>query len=228
MSMLAELQRWLRANPPSAMPFYPGAHCTGRLALRDDRDVIQAGASPMHLGVDRTGGGRLVMPFDGRVSWRKTGGVAGTVLHLTPDGIPMEIQVFHTQCLNRHVDEYGTIARAGEVLDVIASDLGFALGTHTHTEVLFAYDPELLAWLVHDVPQVVTNGVPDEEFIVGHCETHDLHTERFLGDVRQQIDTWAIRDFWPRAAVRRALPSYREAPWIGKTIHVDSLWLLQI
>ena len=232
--MLDRLIGWLQANPPEAMPYYPGAWCTGRVGLRNDRGVLEDGASPCHLGVDRTGGSRLVMPFDGMLDWSLTGGVAGSVLRLEPLDLPMQIQVFHTKGPGDDTLEMGRLMSAGETLPVMPGNLGLTVkdengdGTHTHTEVLFLFDDEVCRWVTEGLPQIITDGEVDEQLIAAHCDTYGLVYDSFVGEVRRQARTWTIEQFWPRAAVRRVFPDYRRPPWDARTLIVDSLWLLQI
>lgn len=230
MSILDNLVAWMKENPPKTMPFYPKAQCTGRVGLRSSREVLDAGASPLHLGVDRTAGTGLVMPFDGRLWWRRTGGVAGSVLTLKPKGLCMEIQVFHTDA-GREVDEISEALHRGDPLPVRPASLGLSSGVHTHTEVLFPNDKELRVWATEGIPAIITEGAVNQHLLPAirmHCDKHDLNYEEFLRATKTQVKRWCIEEFWPRAAVRRVLPTYREPDWMGSTLIVDSLWLLKI
>ena len=233
MSLLDDLQTWLEDNPREDMPYFPGAAVTAPFGLRRTRAELDM-ASPAHLGVDRAGGGRYIMPFDGCVYWRPVGGVAGSLLSLNPHGLSMEIQVMHTRN-GGHTTEIRTRLHQGDGLPVTPSNLGMSIpvgggdGSHAHTEVVFPYTLELHAWLRATAKPIVTKGAVDADYVIAHCRRHDLPAPVMLDKLRIQIDEWDLDELTDRYAVRSAMPEYRRPEWgRGPTIHVDSKWLLDI
>lgn len=233
MSILNALLAWLDDNPPADMPYWPGAAVTAPFGLRRTPGELEK-ASPAHLAVDRAGGGRFAMPFDGCVFWRPVGGVAGSLLSLNPHGLAMEIQVMHTRN-GGHVTEIHARVSKGEVLPVTPSNLGMSIkvgggdGTHTHTEVVFPYDADLHAWLRAQSTPIITKGAVDADYVIRHCRQYNLPAPTMLEKLRTQIDEWDLEELTDRYAVRSAMPEYRRPEWgRGSTIHVDSQWLLKI
>lgn len=234
MSLLDDLTTWLKDNPPADLPYWPGAAVTAPFGLRRTAAELEA-ASPGHLGVDRAGGARYTMPFDGCVFWRPVGGVAGSLLSLNPHGLSMELQVFHTRN-GGHVTEIRTRLHQSDALPVTPSNLGMSIkvgdegtGIHTHTEVVFPYDRELHAWLRAGATPIITKGAIDTDYVIAHCRQYNLHAPLMLEKLKAQIDNWDISEMTGRYAVRDAMPLYRRSEWgTGPTIHVDSMWLLQI
>ena len=233
MSLFDDLQAWLAENPPTDMPYWPGAVVTAPFGLRRTRGELEI-ASPAHLGVDRAGGGRYTMPFDGSVFWRPVGGVAGSLLSLNPHGMSMEIQVMHTRN-GGHVTEIHARVSKGEALPVTPSNLGMSIpvgggdGSHTHTEVLIPYDRELHAWLRAGATPIITKGAVDSNYVIVHCRRYKLNAALMLEKLEDQIDEWDLSEMTDRYAIRDAMPLYRRPEWgTGPTIHVDSQWLLQI
>lgn len=238
MTRVDELVAWLRENPPADMPYWPHAETTGPFGLRTTPAELAAGASPAHLGVDRSReGGHYKAPFDARLSWRKVGGVSGSVLTLNPPNLHMELQVFHTRA-EKDVVDIGQEVRRGEEMPVRPGNLGLSVkvgegdGTHTHTEVIFPFDEYLRDWLG---PQ--TWYVRDHEIcegaILDHCNIYGLDFADVKARLRVQCANapagWGLRELSERHAVRESIPSYREPAWgYGPTLHVDSEWLLQI
>jgi hypothetical protein len=228
---LRDLEMWLEDNPPTDMPFWPGAKYTGRMGLRTSREVLDAGASPIHLGVDRAGGGRFTCPFDARVTWKHVGGAAGTLLQIRAKEIPLEIQVFHTKG-PKEMMSVDTDMRRGEGLPVMPSDLGLSVGVHTHTEVLIPYrNAQIYDWVRSGTSQFVSESSVNQKAIEAHCRKHDLHYQSVLQRALYQVKTWMIVEAADRYAVRQEVPSYRTPGWSSRsvpTLHVDSKWLLQI
>jgi hypothetical protein len=117
----------------------------------------------------------------------------------------------------------------GDPLPVKPGDLGFSLGVHTHTEVLFETDDELLDWLRVDAASICRDSKLDEDLVRSHCQTHELPFPEVLERCRTQIDVWRITEMTDRFAVRKGVPAYRYPHWgDSETIHVDSKWLLKI
>jgi len=231
MTTLEHLKMFLEDNPPKKMPFWPGARYTGRVGLRTSREVLDAGASPLHLGVDRAGGDQLKMPFYGVLEWKKVHGPAGSILRLSPYGMDLEIQVFHTAHKDRFVDELEGCFSKGDVLPVQPSNLGLSTGVHTHTEVLLPYELDLLHWIKEGTVPFIRAGVVDEWYVKHHADKHDLNEKDLLERLRTQVREWDITEAAPRYVVRQTLPPYRAPVWAGErptTIHVDSRWLLKI
>jgi hypothetical protein len=233
MSLLNDLTAWLDDNPPADMPYFPGAAATAPFGLRRTKAELLK-ASPAHLGVDRAGGSQFIMPFDGSLYWRPVGGVAGSVLSLNPHGLTMEIQVFHTRN-GGHVTEIHARSSKGEALPVTPSNLGLSIpagdgdGTHTHTEIMFPYDREFHAWLRGQSTSIITKGAVNADYVIAHCRRHNLSAPLMLDKLREQIDQWNLEELTDRYAVRDAMPEYRWPEWgRGRTIHVDSMWLLKI
>lgn len=225
------LNRWLRENPPEDMPFFPGAGVTGGFGLRSSKVVLEMGASPLHLGVDRAGGDGLRMPFDGYLYWRQVGGVAGSVLSLIADGIKLEIQVFHTIHMDKHVREYDEHYFTGEHIPIEPSSAGLSHGVHTHTEVLMPFEPSLLARFTGE-RKLVEQGVSDvdavREIFAGYG-FDEGEVDRFAVRVIGQVRTWGITDYGEHYAVRKGVPRYRRPQWgDGPTVHIDSMHLLHI
>ena len=254
MSLLDDLTAWLADNPPADMPYFPGAAVTAPFGLRRTAEELRV-ASPAHLAVDRAGGARFLMPFDGCVFWRPVGGVAGSLLSLNPHGLAMEIQVFHTRASsygrasramrhegdrlntsNGYVTELHTRLHKGDALPVTPSNLGMSIkvgeggdGTHAHTEDVFPYDRELHAWLRAGATPIIIKGSVDIDYVISHCRRYDLPAPTMLEKLRTQIDDWDLEELTDRYAIRSGMPEYRRPEWgRGATIHVDSQWLLRI
>jgi hypothetical protein len=225
--MVDRLAEFLAGNPPSGIPFFPGARVTEWFGLRQGMAAISLGASPLHLGIDRAGGDRLRMPFDGEAYWRLVDGSAGSLLRLRPDDAPFEVQVFHTEGPQR-ATELRTRLQKGDVLPVSVGSLGIGTGPHTHTEVLFPYRAELIEWIDDTEPWLVSDGYPHEREIESQCSRYGLPHDATLAAVRRQVTTWRIREMRGVYAIREALPSYRIPRWSGATVLVDSQWLFRI
>jgi hypothetical protein len=225
------LAKWLRENPPDDMPFFPGARVTGEFGLRQSKMVLEMGASPLHLGVDRAGGDGLRMPFDGYIYWRQVGGVAGSVLSIMPDECKLELQVFHTIHVDKHVMHYEDHFFAGEHIPIEPSNIGLSQGVHTHTELLMPFDSTVAQRFAGD-RLIVDRGVVDVDYV------HDQYVEmgfdegdidRFTVRAIGQVRSWAISDVGAHHAIRKHLPSYRRPQWgAGPTLHIDTMYLLQI
>ena len=230
MTLLDDLTAWLSDNPPADMPFWPGAKTTGRFGLRTLQMLMDAGASPLHLGVDRANGREFTMPFDGSLFWITAGDPAGSVLSLMPIGLSMEVQVFHTASRDgAHISEVSQRLHKGDRLPVVPSDLGLSLGVHTHTEVLFPLDESLRAWVHQGATPIVTRGAVEVDYVAMHCREHRLNLNETLAGIHRQVDEWGIREMTDRYAIRDSVPQYRRPEWgSGPTMHVDSKWLLQI
>jgi len=232
MTALQRLHSWLGAVDPERMPFWPGAQCTGRMGLRSDGDVLKAGTSPYHAGVDRAGAtGPLLAPFDGRLEWTRlnSGSQWGSFLRLVPAGCGIEIHVAHTDVVD--AESYyleGTIRR-GDPLPVHAASLGLSTGVHTHTEVCIQCDPEIMEWLeAEGGDKIVSGGIINAVALRMHCFEHKLDYDRMYSRLAYQVRTWSMPEAHERWCLRQHMPEYREVPWKTATLLVDSLWLLKI
>ena len=224
---LDDLTAWISANDPDTMPFWPGAANTGGFGLRSSEALLELGASPIHLGNDRAGGGQFTMPFDGRVEWSVVGGVAGTLLRLRSTDARLEVQVFHTEA-DAGVENIELFMRRGDPLPVTPGDAGLSSGDHTHTEVLLPFDADVFGWLTAGTTAMIREGLVDLWAIRSHCQEHDLPECKVIAAVDEQIRAWQIAELWEHVAVRRTLPAYRAVGWHGPTLLVDSRWLLKI
>lgn len=229
---LKDLERWLEDNPPKDMPFWPAARYTGRVGLRTSREVLDAGASPIHLGVDRAGGGsRFLCPFDAWVEWKHVDGAAGSLLTITSSHIDLELQVFHTR-VTPDPKRVRLFLRKGQQLPAMPSDLGLSVGVHTHTEVVVPFKSKnLYEYVRGETPRFLAYEIVDEAYVKEHCETFDLHYPTVLEAMRHQVQTWNISEGTARYVIRQALPHYRIPKWSSgnkPTMHIDSKWLLQI
>jgi hypothetical protein len=225
--LLEDLLQWLAINDPAKMPYWPGAHYTGGVGFRESRTLLELGASPIHLGVDRAGGGRFTTPFDGRVKWSIVGGAAGSLLRIIADDLSLELQVFHTEA-EPYVEAIDLFMRQGDPLPVKPGDLGTSSGVHTHTEVLMPHTPELRDWLAGDSPPIIRDGMLDLSDLLVHCDRHYLDSCDVVRRVNAQVRGWRITELWPHFGARAALPEYRRPGWEGPTLHIDSHWLLKI
>lgn len=225
------LDQFLRENPPADMPFFPGARVTEDFGLRKEKVVLDMGASPFHLGVDRAGGQLIEMPFDGHVYWRLVGGVAGSVLSLIPDGFKLEIQVFHTLHHDRHVRNYEERFLTGEPLPLMPSNIGLASGVHTHTEVIMPFDSTTFERFKGE-RLLVDRGIVDTDEIGRRYRELGFdadEVERVTVRCIQQVKTWTMTEYGEHFAIRKSLPGYRKPQWgAGPTFHVDSMYLLEI
>ncbi len=174
------------------------------------------------------------MSFDGTIHWRLVGGVAGSVLSENPEGVQMEIQVFHTEA-DTHVQEITEQLHKGDSLPVHPSNLGFSIrvgsgkGIHTHMILMFPYDRELHVWLRAGAIPIITRGVIDQDYVIEHCRKYRLNAATMIEKLSVQIDNWDLREMTDRYAIRGGVPPYRLPQWgRGSTIHVDSQWLLAI
>lgn len=197
---------------------WTGAKNTGGIGLRTDRRVLAAGASPIHLGVDHAGTVKpLRMPFDGMWKWEEVGGVAGSLLRITPpigSEERIEVQIFHTLGKDQGWREAG----AGDEIPVEPGDLGLSVGIHTHTELLqqFNRDEPLPAATLY----YVTEGIPRRGNVLMHCRRHMMKMATVWPLVEKQVAFWEIEHATDRWGVRRSLPAYRR-PWFGDgwTLH---------
>lgn len=229
MTALERLQTWLEMNPPAQMPYWPGARVTTPFGIRTSQAVLQDGGSPLHLGIDRAGGGTYHMPFDGLVSWRVCGGDAGSLLQLSSDCLPLEVQVFHTWSTNRYVDEISTRLSAGDRLPVVPSNVGKSKGVHTHTEIVVPHDAGIRDWCATGATWIVRDEQINHAYILQHCQAHHLDAGLVLERLVEQLRTWAITQMSDRFAIREELPAYRRPRWgHGPVLHIDSMWLLRI
>jgi hypothetical protein len=224
--------KWCQDQNPITIPFRPGASYTTLFGLRNDQSVLNAGGSPGHLGVDRgEHDRRILMPFDGFVFWKKTGGVTGSLLQLIPRNYePVEIQIFHSVRSDGKEDALNIPMKKGETLPIETSNIGLSLGKHTHTEVVIPYSFELDSALKDMLP---TKYVQDDIFYTDnikiHCHTYKLDYNLLRIGLEAQIDSWAIQTLTDIYAVRQELPRYRRPHWgRSATIHVDSRRFLQI
>lgn len=238
MNLVDDLVAWLGDNPPEEMPYWPHAETTGPFGLRCTVKELAAGASPAHLGVDRSRvGGHFRVPFDSRLAWRLVGGDAGSVLSLNPHDLRMELQVFHTRAETGVMDIELEVMR-GQEMPVRPGNLGLSVpvgsgdGTHTHTEVLFPYDDALRDWIEPET-WFVRDGEINPAAVIEHCDLYGLEFADVVAGLRIQIADppagWGLRELSDRHAVRESIPGYREPAWgHGPTLHVDSKWLLRI
>lgn len=224
--------QWCKDQNPDTIPFRPGAVYTTPFGLRTSQSVIDSGGSPGHLGVDRgSHDKRILMPFDGFVFWKMVGGVAGSLLQIIPRNYELvEIQVFHTVRTDKEITAFRGSFNKGDVLPIIAGDIGFSAGTHTHTELITEFSPALQAELIN-LDQ--TFYVKDQELNPGGIDIHvfryRLNKKKVIETLDFQIDSWGIIDLSGVFAIRQELPLYRRPHWgRGKTIHVDSRRFLQI
>jgi hypothetical protein len=216
------LEEWLVENPPTEMPFYPGARYTEPFGLR--RHWIE-GTSPGHLGVDRAGGAGLRAPFDGTMEWDLyESSPIGSLLRLTPDDIELQVQVFHTEA-DREVVDIASRMRKRHRLPVCPGALGLASGVHTHTEVLIPPSEELKLRMTLDTSPYVIDGHIELSEVIGHCKKYDINVSKFRSALRRQIDSWGIVELWPHYAVRKKV---WRALWGGPVAFVDSRRLLLI
>lgn len=225
--LLDDLLEWLAVNDPAKMPYWPGAHYTGGVGFRESRTLLELGASPIHLGVDRAGGGRFTMPFDGRVRWSIVGRAAGSLLRIAADDMRLELQVFHTEA-EQYVEEIDLFMRRGDPLPVKPGDLGTSSGVHTHTEVLIPFATEVRDWLAGDASPIIRDCMLDLTAVFRHCAEHRLDECDVVRRVETQIVGWQITELWPHFGVRANVPEYRRPGWEGPTLHIDSHWLLKI
>lgn len=223
-----DLVEWLAENDPDTMPYWPGATHSGGFGYRTSRALLDLGASPIHLGVDRAGGaGPYRMPFDGRIEWSVVGGAPGTFLRIRAEELRLELHVFHTEA-EQGVESIAMFLRRGDPIPVRPGEAGLSDGVHTHTEVALPYDQELREWLTEGQEATIVGGRVSLSPVRAHCARHDLPECAALQRIDDQIRTWEIDELWEHAAVRRALPSYRQPGWHGSTLLVDSAWLLKI
>ncbi len=234
MSLLIDLRNLLEDNPPADMPYWPGARTTNRVDLRTSQQVLDMGGSPLHPGVDRARGtGAFTEPFDGRLQWRLLpGSQIGSVLRCRPRGVQMELQVFHTAG-PEDVTELEDRMRKGRPMPVTPSDLGLSHGSHLHSELLFPYDEELLAWLREGTENIarVESGLVsiNTVYVTQHCDRWKLDEPMVLELILKQIKSWGIIEMTNRFMVRKWVGPDRIPYWgVGATIHVDTAWLLQI
>lgn len=219
--MISSLLSWLEKNPPDKMPFWKGAQTSTPFGLRTSQYIIEAGCSPGHLGVDRAGGNlkQITMPFPGRVEYTAVGGVAGSLTRIIPDGLLMEIQIFHALKVGALKNHYTT----GEMLPIQPHNLGKSYGIHTHTEVLMPYDPGVESWFQSHSLRI------GDEYVLAHCSKHNIDPFIVEKSLARQVKDWGILELWTHYAVRTGVPDYRRPHWgAGHTIHADSLFLLRI
>jgi hypothetical protein len=222
-----KLTQWLRENPPESIPYWPGAAVTTPFGFRMQKTILQMGASPLHIGIDRAGGKQFLMPFDGFIEWRLTRNSAGSLLRIVPETTGFEMQVFHTDA-GKHQTIIEDRLRQGETMPVVPGTLGLSSGVHTHTEIVFP-DHESLREMFAGEKLIVQDRQLDMSAVDGYCATLGLDADPMLIRTAGQVRTWAIDEMGEHYAVRRNLPDYRLPHWgKGATLHVDSMWLFRI
>lgn len=227
--MSFDFSEWRRDQDPANMPFRPGAKHTQSVGLR----VIDIG-SPLHFGNDRgTGDRRILMPFAGEYTWELLDppGVAGSILRLIPDDARgnVEIQVFHTVGITGYESKGTGRASRGEVIPVMAGDIGLSAGIHTHTELVVRYDDDLRDQLGLQGFLIASSTSTNHKFIMSHCARHMMNYREIVEKINKQIETWDIKELTTIYGVRRSLPLYRLPHWGAySTLHIDTKWALQI
>jgi hypothetical protein len=221
---------WIAKQDPDTMPFRPGVAHTQGFGIRNSMNPIRMGASPAHLGNDRGSYPTVLhMPFDGKVRWKQTGGVAGSVLQLIPSDIDAEIQVFHTRCDNIETQQYARIRKRGEQLTAVAGNIGLSTGVHTHTEFIVKYQKDVVEALRERSTQIYYNGIFNNDFIYNHCQQYNLKYSYIVNKLKEQVLTWNIEELWDTFAVRASLPAYRQPHWgKSRTVHLCTKTYLQI
>lgn len=234
MSLLIDTKNWLEDNPKEEMPYWPGARTTNRVDIRTSQRVLNMGGSPLHPGNDRSRGtGPFTEPFNGRLEWRLLPGTdIGSVFFCRPRGFQMELQGFHTKGPD-NVTELEEKMRKGNPMPITPSNLGLSDGVHLHSESLFPYDKELLDWMREGTEYIVrsTNGVLELNiaYITAHCRRWGLDLMMVLDKIPKQVASWGIIEMTNRFMVRNHVGPDRVPHWgAGRTIHVDTKWLLDI
>lgn len=220
---------WRNIQNPDTTPYRPGAKHTQGFGLR----ITDIG-SPLHLGNDRGREPRdILAPFDGRFEWDMLtpAGVAGSILRLIPHNgqDSIELQVFHSVD-GAYTDHIEGECKRGEKLPVQAGDLGLSVGIHTHTELVIRDNPLSRQQMrMEDMIWLYRSGSFNVGHIWSHCKRHGLDYEDVIKRTSTQISTWDISYMSTRYAVRDMLPEYRLPHWgEGKTLHVDTLWSMDI
>jgi hypothetical protein len=218
--------QWITKQDPETMPFRPGVTQTQGFGLR----VTDIG-SPLHLGTDRGREPRqILMPFDGNIEWAKDEGLWGSLLRITPadHNIKLELHIAHTVS---NCDTIEGFYHRGDVLPVIAGDLGLSAGIHTHLEVIVPYT---VGNYEHYLPraghQIYSrkNGF-FEPYIETHCRGFGLDYTKTMDRAYTQVQTWGISKMYEGLAIRDGLPPYRRPSWgMGQVILLDSRRYLKI
>ncbi len=233
--ILADLKAWLKINVPADMPYWPGGGFTNRVDIRSSQRVLEMGGSPLHPGVDRGApqGREFIVPFDGWLEWKFLPETdIGSILQLAAQGVQMELQVFHTDIpdgILRPLEYAGAVHR-GEPMPMKPSNLGLSDGVHTHTEVVFPFDQELRDWFAEGAETIVgLDGKIDTRYVIAHCRRHGLNRDLVLRKIPTQVENWGCVEVTNRFMVRKWVGLDRIPVWgPGKTIHVDSKFLLDI
>jgi hypothetical protein len=233
MSELTRLREWLEDNPPDQMPYWPGARITGRVGLRSLQMLLDMGVSPLHLGVDRAGGGQYTMPFDGRIEWTKLHEESawGSFLRIRACHVDLEIHVGHTECPDCEVTGLEDFLKKGQKMPVAPGALGQSTAVHTHTEVVLPYNEDIRGWIMDAGCDTIVrqDGSVAEEYVEDHCLENDLNFQEVMDRIWRQIGAWGIEEATTVFAVRKRLPVYRKPVWDAERVMlIDSQWLLQI
>lgn len=231
--MFADLKDWLKRNPPADMPFWPHAVTTGRVGLRELQMLMDIGASPIHTGVDRSGGADFTVPFDSHIFWKRLHKDAawGSILRVKAVGIDLELQIAHTDCSDGEVLELDGFYKKGEKMPVVPGSLGISSGVHTHTEVVTPLDADLRRWMIDEGCESIieSDGDMAMDYVAHHCDCYSLDRSQMMEAIWRQIGSWGIIEATTMFVVRHRLPPYRTPAWgEGKTMHIDSQWLLKI
>jgi len=231
--MIEQFEAWLEENPPEKMPYRDGARYTTGFGLRESKEVLENGGNPLHLGTDRGARPPVIRaPWNGIFDYQITGGVSGSVLRSYPHSFQVELQCFHSHKATV-LKEGSSVERGFHLAN--AGDLGFSFGAHTHTEVIFPFNEDLVHWLRSNYPSsyiAYWNGeeiAMNYKLIIDHCQRHDLDSTMVIARIDTQMKSWGITEMREVYAVRKAMPAYRTPHWgKGPTIHVDSRKLFLI
>lgn len=218
------ISKWIRKD----FPYRPGSGRTGdRFGLRSDNF-----GSPAHLGDDRSRyPNHFVMPFDGKIYWSREEDTAwGSILRIVPKNCKeTEIQVAHTvrsDGLNFVLKE---TYKQGQLLPVIASNLGLTDGVHSHTEWIIKYTDENYEYFKKDGEFIAGEYVINEKYVKDHCDHLRMDYNKTLEALKQQIFIWGIQELYSNFAIRKILPLYRTPQWDeGPVIIADPMRYLDI
>ena len=217
------IKDWIRKD----FPYRPGAGRTGdRFGLR--KDCI---GSPFHTGDDRSGRpNHILMPFDGTMIWEHCGGEWGSILRIIPDNnATTEIQVAHTERKDKKLESMNYWLRQGEPLPVVAGNLGFGTGAHSHTVWLIQYNDDNYKFFAKSGIWLRDNNSLNSAYIGEHCRRHKLDEASFTTRFIAQCKTWGITEANTTFCVRGSVPRYRTPAWgNGAVIIADPMLYLDI
>lgn len=200
-----KLSQWIKTENPDSIPYRPNVPYTGdRFGLRGS-NVGQ----PLHLGQDRGGNpNHILASFTGKLSWEYLGDDSawGSIAHLTADSNPeIELQIAHSIRKDGSIEPININIEKGQELPIVAGNIGFSFGAHTHTELIIKHTAKNYAWLRHfGGLHINAEKSIDKEWLTQECSDKGLDYNDTYSRLFSQLGIWGIEEFWKYFAVRNS------------------------